>query len=72
MTIGCLETVRAKLLQSCPTLCSPMDCSPPGSSVPGILQARILKWVTIPSSRGSSRVRDQTCVSHLGRQVLYQ
>ena len=43
-----------KLLQSCPTLCGPMDCSPPGSSVHGILQARILEWVAISSSRGSS------------------
>ena len=49
-TIGCLETVRAKLLQSCPTLCNPMDYSLPGSSVPGILQARILEWVTISFS----------------------
>ena len=40
----------AALLQSCPTLCDPMDCSPPGSSVPGILQARILEWVAISSS----------------------
>ena len=40
--------------QSCPALCNPLDCSPPGSSVPGILQARILEWVAIPISRGSS------------------
>ena len=40
----------AKLLQSCPTLCDPIDCSPPGSSVPGILQARILEWVAISFS----------------------
>ena len=40
-----------KSLQSCPTLCNPMDCSPPGSSVHGILQARILVWVAMPSSR---------------------
>ena len=40
------------IAQSCLTLCDPMDCSPPGSSVHGILQARILEWVTIPSSRG--------------------
>ena len=38
-----------KSLQSCPTLCDPIDCSPPGSSVPGILQARILEWVAIIS-----------------------
>ena len=50
-----------------PTLCHPMDCSPPGSSVHGILQARILEWVAIPFSRGSSRLRDQThifCLLH--------
>ena len=41
-------------LQSCPTLCNPMDCSPPGSSARGILQARILEWVAVPSSRGYS------------------
>ena len=40
-------TTTTKLLQSCPTLCDPMDCSPPGSPVPGILQARTLKWVAI-------------------------
>ena len=42
----------AKLLQSRPTLCDHMDCSPPGSSVHGILQARVLEWDAIPSSRG--------------------
>ena len=45
-----------------------MDCSPPGSSVHGILQARILGWVAMPSSRGSSWPRDQTCRSCLGRR----
>ena len=44
----------AKSLQSCLILCNPMDCSPPGSSVQGILQARILEWVALPSSRESS------------------
>ena len=44
--------VCAKLLQLCPTLCDPTDCSLPGSSVHGILQARILEWVAISSSRG--------------------
>ena len=43
---------------SCPTLCNPMNCSTPGSSVHGILQARILQWVAMPSSRGSSQPRD--------------
>ena len=55
-----LLCVCAKSLQSCLTLCNPMDCSPPGSSVHGILQARILEWVAIPSSTGSSQLRDQT------------
>ena len=45
---------------SCPTLCGLMDCSPPGSSVRGIFQARILEWVAISTSRGSSLPRDQT------------
>ena len=49
--------------QSCPTLSDSMDCSPPGSSVHGILQAKILEWVAIPFSRGSSWPRDQTWVS---------
>ena len=48
----------------CPALCNPMDCSPPGSSVHGILQARTLEWVAMPSSRGSSQPRDGTCVSN--------
>ena len=50
-------------LQSCLTPCEPKDCSPPGSSVHGILQARILEWVAIPFSRGSSRPGGQTWVS---------
>ena len=49
--------------QSCPTLCDPMDCSPPHSSIQGILQARILEWVAIPFSKGSSQPRDRTRVS---------
>ena len=49
----------AKWLQSCPTVCDPMDCSQPGSTVHEILQARIPEWVAMPSSRGSSRLRDQ-------------
>ena len=60
--------------QSCLTLCDPMDWSPPGSSVHGIFQVRILEWVAMPSSRGFSWPRDQTCiscVSCIGRQILY-
>ena len=45
-----LAAAAAKLLQSCPTLCDPIDGSPPGSPIPGILQARILEWVAISSS----------------------
>ena len=59
-SVGCLHV---KSFQSCPTLCNPMHCSPPGSSVHGILQARILVWVAISSSRGSSPPRDRTWVS---------
>ena len=66
--------VHAKLPQSCLTLCEPVDCSPPGSSVQGILQSGRLEWVAMPSSRGSSRPRDQSqvsYVSYIGRHVLY-
>ena len=51
--------------QLCPTLCNPTNCSPPGSSVHGILQARTLGWVTISFSRGSSQLRDGTRVSRI-------
>ena len=64
--------VRAQLLQSCLTLHDPTDCSPSGFSVRGILQAKILEWVAMLSSRGSSPPRDQTCVSYVsgtGRRV---
>ena len=57
--------VHAKSLQPCLTLCDPLDCSPPGGSVRGIIQARILEWVAMPSSRGSSRPRDQTSISYV-------
>ena len=63
-----------KSLQSCPTLCDTMDCTPPASSICGILQARILEWVTVTSSRGSSQPRDLTSVSYvscIGRWVPY-
>ena len=52
--------MKAKITQSCPTLCNPMDCI-----VPGILQARILEWVAFPFSRGSFQPRDRTQVSCL-------
>ena len=58
-------SMLVKSLQSCLTLCNPMDHSPPGSSVHGILPARILEWVAMPSSRGPSRPRDRTRVSYI-------
>ena len=57
--------------KSCLTLCNPMDCSPTGPYVHRILQARILKWVAISSSRRSSWHRDRTHVSCTGRRILY-
>jgi len=54
---------RAQSFQLCPTFCHPMNCSPPGSSVHGIFQVKILEWVTLPSSRESSQPRDQIWVS---------
>ena len=59
------------IAQLCLTLCNPMDCSPPGSPVHGILQSRILGQVAISSSRGSSWLRDWTCVSHIDRWIFY-
>ena len=67
--------IHAKSLQSCLTLCYPMDCILPGSSVHGILRGQaILEWVPMPSSRESSWPRDWTCISYVscfGREVLY-
>ena len=56
---------ESEIIQWCPSLCDPVDCSPPGSSTHGILQARILEWVAISSSRGSSQPRDRTQVSRI-------
>ena len=56
-------TWACSVSQSCLTLCDPLDCSLPGSSVHEILQARILEWVAISSSRGSSQPRNRNCVS---------
>ena len=58
-----LSCVCVLTVQSCPALCDPVDCNPSGSLSTGILQARILEWVAIPFSRGSSQPRDQTQVS---------
>ena len=62
------------VMQLCPTLCNPMDYSPPDSCVHGILQARILEWLAFSFSMGSSRPRDRTLLFHFscsGRQILY-
>ena len=56
---SCVGEVCCLVAQSCLTLCDSMDCSPPGSSVPGILQARTLEWVATASSRGSSDPRSK-------------
>ena len=66
--------LSAKLLRSYPTLWDLMSSSPPGSSVHGILQVRILEWISMPSSRGFSQPRHQTCISYvscIGERVLY-
>ena len=71
---GSSPRVHAKLLQSRLTLCDLTDCSSPGSSVGGSLQARILEWVATLPYRGSSQPRDRTLVSYVsctGRRVLY-
>ena len=68
--IAFVVVVVVLVAQSCSTLCDPMDCSPPGSSVHGILQARILEWVAMISSRGSSPPRDRTQVSGICREIL--
>ena len=63
----------ATLLQLCLTLCDPMNCSPPGFSIHGILQARVLKRFAMASSRGSSQLRDRTLISYvscIGRLAL--
>ena len=57
--------VLCLVIQLCLTLCDPMNCSLPGSSVHGILQTRILEWVVMPFSRGSSQPRDRTQVSRI-------
>ena len=59
--------MHAKLLKSCSTLCNIIDCSPLGFSGHGILQARLLEWVSVSSSRGSSLPRDRTCVSYVSQ-----
>ena len=72
--VSVLHCLHAKSLQLYPTLCDPMDCSPPGFSVPGILVERILEWVPFPSPRDLPDPRDQTFLSYvscIGRLALY-
>ena len=69
-----VKWTHAKSLQSCLTLSDPTDDGPPGSSLHVILLTRILEWVAVPFSRGSSQPRDRTCLSYAsrtGRWVLY-
>ena len=61
---------ESEVTESCPTLSNPMDCGPPGSSIHGIFQARVLEWVAISFSRGSSPPRDRTQVSALQTDAL--
>ena len=70
----CIYACECSVARSCPTLCDPMDYNLPGSSVHGILQARILEWVAVSSSTGSSQPKDWTrvsCISCIGRRILY-
>ena len=67
--ISCLFYICVLVTQACPTLCDPMDCGPLGSSVHGILQARILEWFTIPFSRGTSDLGIEP--ASLTLQILY-
>ena len=69
LSLSCVK-VQVLVIRSCLTLCDPMDCSPPGSSVHGICQARILEWVPIPFSKGSSQPRDQTRVFCIAGRFL--
>ena len=64
--LQCMKVKSEKeVTQSCLTLSDPMDCSLPGSSVRGIFQARVLEWIAISFSRGLSRPRNRTRVSHI-------
>ena len=64
MSVCIYAAAAAKSLQSYPTLCDPIDGSPPGSSIPGILQARILEWVAIPFSNACMHAKSlQSCLT---------
>ena len=68
---GCFNVCECLVAQLCLTLCNPLDCSLPGSSIHGIFQARVLEWVVISSSRGSSQTRDWNLCLLQCRQILY-
>ena len=70
MTITALDLESVLCTQSCLTLCEPMDCSHQAPLSMGIFQARILEWVVMPSSRGSSQSRDGTQVSHVAGRFV--
>ena len=70
LSVICDLSCCCLVAQSCSALCDPMDCSPPGSSVCGILQARILDWVVI-CFRGSSHLGNWICVSCIGEWILF-
>ena len=68
LKVSAAAAAAAKLLQSCPTLCDPIDCSPPGSPIPGILQARTLEWVAISFSNACKwkvKVKSLSCIQVL-------
>ena len=67
---SCAKREIHSVARSCPTLCDTMDYTPPCSHVHGISRARILEWVAIPFSRGSSWIRDQTLISCISKWVL--
>ena len=67
-----MKESESEVAQLCPTLCDPMDCSLPGSSIHGIFQARVLEWVAISFSRGSSQPRDRTWVSLIVGRCFYR
>ena len=70
VALGAQVSVTCLVTQLCPPLCNPVDCNPPGSSVYGIFQAKILEFIAIYFSRESSQPRDQTHIFFIGRRIL--
>ena len=68
--VSALKQWHVLVAQSCPILCDPMNCSPPGSSVRVVLQTRTREWAAMPFSRGSSRTRDWTWVSYIAARFF--